>query len=187
MALAISCLPNLSRGQLRDSSRTAIYIGLVNNLTYDKADYQAIVERNLSKRVSALGSYGFNPISQPGSSYLWRFSWTVAAEGRYYFAVRNRFLMSGAYAGIYACHDRLGFFFDHTTQPRIKSHWTSIGPTLGYQQVLWRRLQLNAGIMFLFFQREVEKSYNRQGDLTRRKIYPANYSYNYHISIGIRL
>lgn len=174
-------------GQLRDSSRTAISVGFVNNINAKKLDFSATLERNLSSRISGLISYGFNPISSPGNAYLWRFTWQFAAHGRYYFTARNRYLMSGAYMGIYACHDRKSFFFDHSTQHRFRIHWTSIGPTIGYQQVLLRKLQLSTGIMVLFYQREVEEFFNRQGDLTRRKNYGPNHSYNYYLSMGFRL
>lgn len=180
-------LPLAAMGQLRDSSRTAVNVGWVNNLTYGKLDYAATIERSVAPRISCLGSLGFNPFSRPGNYGFWRFSWTVAAEGRYYFAARNRLLNSGAYAGAYACHDRLGYFRDHTIRPSVRSRWTSIGPTIGYQQVFFQKVQVSAGIMFLFFPRETLLLYDSQGNLRRKSFYGPDYSYNYHLSIGIRL
>jgi hypothetical protein len=101
--LVILCLvwPMSATCQLQDSSRTAVSVGLVDNMTFGKRDYQVSVERNLAPKISCLGLLGLQPFSRPVNYGYQRFSWTVAVEGRYYFAARNRLLMSGAYAGPY--------------------------------------------------------------------------------------
>jgi hypothetical protein len=185
LMVTLLALPLGLFGQLRDSSRTCIHVGYYRDIvnTYEVAT--AAYERSLTPRISANASIGINPISK--SDYpipVWRFYWSAGLELRYYFALRRQYLLSGFFFGASLRHNHLGFYFNHTSNPYLRSYWNSLGPELGYQQVIGSRLRIGGGISMGFYPRMIEEGYDAQGNPRGRIVWPHNYTYSYFFRIG---
>lgn len=186
MLLALSTAPLRSHAQLRDSSRTAIQIGVLRNTVDPFTLGSASVERNILPRTSIVSSLGINPFSQKGYIFpVWRFYWQVSMEARYYFALRRGLHLSGFYAGVSAAFTHKGFYYDHSWDKFGRERYFAIGPLVGYQHVFPHRLLLGAGFSTVFYPKATEEWFDPQGNLTGRSIWPAGYTFNTFLRIGI--
>jgi hypothetical protein len=188
LLLAWCWIPVLGSAQLKDSSRTAIHLGFLRNTVDPFSEATVSVERNVWRRISLLASLGINPTSEKGYIFpIWRFYWQVSVEGRYYFALRRNYLMSGFYAGLYLCHDNKSFYYDNTWNPYYHEYFSSLGPLIGYQHAFGHRIRAGWGFTTVFYPKQYADSYDPQGHLVGRTVWPANYTFYTFLRIGITL
>jgi hypothetical protein len=186
--LAISWLPMIGAAQLKDSSRTAIHLGILRN-TVDPFSAGTISgERNVIERVSLIASIGINPVSRKDYIVpLWRFNWHISAEGRYFFALRRKFYMSGFFTGAFLAYDHKALYFRNTSQPYLRTYWTSLGPLIGYQHAFGSRLRASWGFTTTFYRKLYSEVFDEEGHLVGRSVWPFDYTFYTYLRIGITL
>lgn len=147
------------------------------------------MERNLLPRISVLASLGINPITRRRGSIfpVWQFFWHASAEARYYYALRRKYLMSGFFAGLYACYNHKGLYFNGTRNTFAREYSSSVGPLIGYQHAFGQRVRASWGFMTVFYAKEYVDYFNAQGHLVGRTVWPANYTFYTYLRIGFTL
>lgn len=188
LMLLMSWLPMIGAAQLKDSSRTAIHVGILRNTVDPFTEGTASVERSIWKRSSVLATLGINPITRKGVIHpIWQLYWHASVEVRYYYALRRRYLMSGFYVGVYACYNHKAYYYDHTWNTYMRETTLSAGPLIGYQHALGHRVRASWGFTTVFYPNQHESFYNDQGQLVGRWVWPANYTFYTYLRIGITL
>jgi Protein of unknown function (DUF3575) len=188
LSIALFLVPTLLLGQLSDSSRTTISLGLCRNHLHLFSAGSISLEHVLpSTKVSIVGSLGLNPVSRKSWKLpLWRLNWQVATELRYYFALHRKRSMTGFFAGLLVAYDHVGYYYDGSTSPNLIATWFSIGPLLGYQHAFGNRFVAGCSFATGFHPAYGTRIYDDHGTITYKYVSGFGWQYYTFLRLGYR-
>lgn len=168
--------------QLRDSSRNTLFIG-INQDANGNANPLINYERALIGKWSGLVSVGcIPPRNAINERKFIRFQFSI--EGRYYFAIRRNFLMSGFFVGPFASYSETYVWYTDVNRTASRSFFSSIGATLGYQYTIGNRVRLCAQLTPVYPGKFVMEQWDKWGIRRSRDEWPSNLGVFISASIG---
>lgn len=170
------------RGQMRDSSKNAISLGIIQNAD-GNPNLTLSYERRILDHFSGVATLGSIP-PRRGINQIRFTRIHFSVEGRYYFALRRDLPMSGFFIGPYVSYSESYAWYADVQKTAFRDYYSTIGICLGYQQVVWDRLQICGKFMPAYPGKFISEGWDRAGFRRYRDEWPAWRTWFAQFSIG---
>jgi hypothetical protein len=169
-------------GQLRDSSRNGIMLGILQN-PGGNPNVMISYERLISSHISIVVAGGLMP-KKSGIIFPKWLTYHLAIDVRYYVNRKSKLPMSGFFVGPFAAYQESYVWYPETGKKAYRFYKPSLGISFGYQQLFWKQLRLTAGLKVGRHGKETNEYWDSENHLVYRNIWPAWWIWYPSISIG---
>jgi hypothetical protein len=173
---------SVCHGQLRDSSRNGIMLGLIYN-----ADHQFNIlfsyERVITKRTSVIVSAGMMPKKSVLAFPKW-LTYHLSVEGQYYLGRNRDVTMSGFFVGPFLAYQESYVWYPESGKKAYRFYKPSYGVSFGFQRHLLERFRFMAGIKVGRHGKEIDEFWDMQGRLGYRNIWSSWWIGYANVKIG---
>jgi hypothetical protein len=169
-------------GQLRDSSRNGLMLGILQNAD-GNGNLTVTYERSIFDHISGLVTIG-SVLPKNGINQIKFTRFHLSLEGRYYFALRRNLPMSGFFVGPYISYSESYAWYADLKKTAFRDYYSTIGIGLGYQQLFWNRFRICGEIMPAYPGKFISEGWDRNGFRRYRDEWPAWRTWFAQFSIG---